>query len=548
MAANHELGPSVVRQFGLVKSGRSQWDSNYQEIKELVRPDGGNFNRVTTPGQRTHDKVFDGCAINACEEFASGLHSYLSSPTDRWFELTVPGIQLADYPDAVAWLEEASEQIYAVYCDPRSNFNPALHELYLDLGAFGTGVVLQEWNQDAGHIFFRNDNLSQFFFQENAMGRVDSVFQYFEMTARQIMEEYDKDGLLGGTDLWKQVSLPSNATKTFKLIRAVQPRYDRAYGKLGVLNKPFSSYTVCESTQDVLRMSGYNEFPYAVTRWVKVGGETYGRGPASKCMPDLMALQVMERTLLKAGQKAVDPPLVVPNDGFMEPISIAPGSLIFKEPGTEKIEALEFRGNLNFGLEQCNQKREYIKSCFHTEWFKRFRKTREQSATEVLDDRDEMLRFLAPMLGRQQTELLGPLVQRTYNILHDRGAFKPAPDVLRKRRLEIVYLSPAARAQQGVKADRMARFMQDITPMLQIDPTVADGIIPDKVVTQYALARGVTRTILRSQKDIEAIRAERAKAKQAEQMTQAAEPVSKSLLNIAQAKAAGGGGMPGGPV
>lgn len=549
MAANNPLGAKVCQQFSLVSSERKIWDQNYQDIKQLVRPDGGNFNRVTTQGQRRYDDVYDGTAISANIEFASGLHSYLTSPTDRWFELGCPSIKnLQDYPEALQWLEDTAELIYGVYSDPRSNFNPALHEVYLDLGAFGTGVLLQEYSVEKNHISFRNDALSEFYFQENAEGCVDTLFQYFEYTAKQIADEYERDGLLGGTELWKQVTMPANALKKFKLIRMIYPRKDRIFGKLDKANKAFGSITVAEATMDVLRIDGYDSFPHAVTRWLKVGGETYGRGPASTCMPDIMSLQTMERTLLKAGQKAVDPPLVIPNDGFMDPISIAPGSIIYKEPGAEKIESLDFRGNLNFGMEQTNQKREYINKCFHTDWFKRFRKNREQSATEVLDDRDEMLRFLAPMLGRQQTELLGPVIKRTFQLLMTWGQIPKAPPILNKGRLEIVYISPAARAQQGVKADRMSRFMQDITPLAQIDASIMDGIIPDKMVQLYANTRGVTRSILRSTKDIEQIRAERAQQKQLEQASTVAEPASQSVLNLAKAAQATGGGSSGGPI
>lgn len=549
MAANNPLGAKVLQTFGLVKSGRQIWDGNYQDIKELVRPDGGNFNRMTTPGQRRFDNIYDGTAITACEDFAGGLHAYLSSPTERWFELTIPSFKdIQNYPEVLAWLEMVSDKIYDVYADSRSGFNSALHELYLDLGAFGTGILFQEWDDKGQHIYFRNHALGEFYFQENSVGVVDSIFHYFDFTARQIMMEYEKDGLLAGTDLWKQVCAPENALKMFKLVRHICPNGNRAYGKLDSSNKAISSTTVCESTMDVLRISGYDMFPASVTRWVKIGGETYGRGPASTCIPDIMALQTMERTLLKAGQKAVDPPVVIPNDGFMEPISMAPGSIIYKEPGAEKLESFEFKGNLQFGVEQCTQKREYIKTCFHSDWFKRFHKTREQSATEVTDDRDEMLRMLSPMLGRQQGELLGPTIKRTYQLLHEHGLIDPAPGIIAKQKLGIAYISPAARAQQGVKADRMSRFMQDILPLAQNDPTVLDAIDTDNMLQVYATTRGVPRSILRNVKDITALRANRAKQQQMQQAAQTAEPASKSVLNLAQAQQANGGGAPGGPI
>ncbi len=551
MSSNNPLGPKIVQSFGQARSLRAQWDSNYQDLKELVRCDTGDFNRKTAGGDRKYDAIYDGTAINACEEFASGIHAYLSSPTERWFELGIASIkkeELSQDEEANRWLETVAEIIYDVFSDVRTNFNTSIHEAYLDLGAFGTGVVGVEWNDEGQHIVFGNDPLAEFFFVEDAKGKITSLWQYFELTGAQILEEYDKDGLLGGTDLWKEVNVPKNGQTKYKLIRHICPRIDRMYGAKDAKNKPFQSVTVAERTMDVVRISGYDSFPHAVSRWVKIGGEVYGRSPAMKCMPDIMALQTMERTLLKAGQKAVDPPIIFADDGFLEPLSTAPGSIMFKEAGVEQPQALEFRGNLNFGIEQCNQKRDYIGKCFHAEWFKRFKKNREQSATEVLDDRDEMLRMLAPMLGRQQTELLGPIVQRVYGLLLDHGQLPQAPASLQKQRLVISYISPAARAQQGVKADRVSRFMQDIVPLAQIQPDVMDAIKGDELLRVYANARGIPRSVLKTIQEIAQVREQRAQEQQMAQMAQVAEPASKSLLNIAQATAAGGGGSPGGPI
>lgn len=547
MADTKQRGLAFLQQFNLAKSQRAIWDSQYQDLKNVVRPDGGNFQTQTAQGDRRYNQIYDGTAIHACEEFASGLHSYLTSPTDRWFELGVD-TDISQNPEAALWLEDVAEQMYGIYSDSRSNFNPALSELYLDLGAFGTGVILQEWDEDLNFITFRNDNVNQFYFEEDSRGRVCGVYQYFDFTSQQIREKYERDGMLEGTDILKIILLPYNAYKKFKLVRYVGPNANRIPGKLTSKNKAFCSITVVEQTGEVIRDSGYDSLPYAVPRWVKIGGETYGRGPAHKCLPDAMALQTMERTMLKAGQKAVDPPLQIPSEGFMEPISQAPGSLIYKEPGSEEIKALEFKGNLNFGVEQSNQKRAYIEKCFYTEWFKRFHKNREQSATEVLDDRDEMLRFLAPMLGRQQTELLGPLIKRTYELLHERNQIKPAPVILQGRKLSVNYISPAARAQQGVRADRVSRFMQDITPLMQMDQGIVDSLDTNAMVKLYASTRGVSSKIFRTDAAVNAIRQQRAQKQNAMDMAQTAEPASKTLLNLAQAKAAGGGGNPGGPV
>lgn len=547
-----ELGKSILRRFGHAQAERGTWDTNLQDIRDLVRCDTADFNRSRTPGVKRYDNVFDGTAVNACEEFACGLHSYLSAPSERWFELGVTGKDkelIRQDHEAKAWLDMVADIIYDVFSDSRTGFNTALSESYLDLGAFGSAAPECEWNTEKRHIVFKTESLAEFFFEENAAGKINALFRYYEQTGEQILEEFKDDGLLQNTKIWRELIRPNCAYQRFKVIRYIFPRNNsKLYQMVEASEKPWASVTIIEKTGEVIRVSGYDSFPFAVSRWVKISGEVYGRSPAMKAMPDILSLQTMEKTMLKAGQKAVDPPLVLDDDSVIEPLSQAPGSVIWKEPGSEMPQQLEHKGNLAWGLEMTTQKREAIEKAFHINWFRRFRKNREQSAFEVADDRDEMLRMLAPMLGRQQTELLGPLIERVYLLLHLHGFIPPAPQILQKRQLTIIYISPAARAQQAVKADRLGRFMADIAPLAQTDPTVMDEIDGSKVVKVYAEARGVPQSVFRTKAEVAALREQRNQQQQMAAAAQIAEPASKALLNVAQATEATGGGLPGGPI
>jgi hypothetical protein len=506
------------------------------------------------PGYRRYDLVYDGTAINANEELASGLHSYLTSPIERWFELGVEGDTVdtksgrfaqrgsyADDPDALEWLEVVSDLMYCSYAYPPCNVNPTLHEAYLDLGAFGSCIICQEWTyDDGGHLVFKSFPLADCYYLENADGVVDSMFRYYLMTGRQICDEFKMsvDMLKSvAPKIAKQIESRGGMDRTYRMIHHVFTREDRDLAKAPVsFNKKFGSVYVTETTHEVLEEQGYDSFPYHVSRWLKIAGEVYGRGPAMKCLPDIKSLNLMEKIILKAGQKAIDPPLVVPDDGFLLPIKTAPGSLIFKEPGAGDIVPLEFKGNMQFAIEYPNQKRDYIKECFYSEWLKMMKEDKQMTATEVVDRRDEKLRLLAPMLGRQQTELLGPMITRTYFLLKGAQRLPPPPESLAGQRMKIAYVSPAARAQQGVKGQSMSAFIQDLVPLAQINPDVIDCIDMDKMAQKYAIIRGVPRSVLRSPQEIAQIRQQKAQQQQIAQAAQVAEPASKAMLNISKAQ------------
>ncbi len=254
----------------------------------------------------------------------------------------------------------------------------------------------------------------------------------------------------------------------------------------------------------------------------------------------------MEKILIKAGQKSIDPPLMVPDSGFMLPIKTAPASINFMEPGNEaKIEALPFTGDIKVGIELSDRKREMIKRAFFNDWLRMEKADKEMTAYETQDRREEKLRLLAPVLGRLQQEMLHPMLARSYELLHEAGKIPLAPRILQKRALVPVYVSPASRAQTGSRATDMGRFVQELMPLAQIDPGVMDAIDLDKYASELALARGTPRNILRTPKEIQAIRAQKQQAQQMQQMAQTAEPASKAVKNLADAAKQGGmaGGM-----
>jgi hypothetical protein len=109
------------------------------------------------------------------------------------------------------------------------------------------------------------------------------------------------------------------------------------------------------------------------------------------------------------------------------------------------------------------------------------------TATYVLQQRDEKMRLLSPMLARLQSEFLGPLIDRVFAILWRKSKrlnfgpgspFPPPPPELSGVPLRVEYVSPIALAQKSSQMDGVTRLMQIQTALKQMDPqsaTVLDG-------------------------------------------------------------------------
>jgi len=528
----------VMARFDKMRSIRAPFETDWQDVRYFVRPitQYASYSPQLQFYTVMPETCYDGTAGEALEELASALHSYLSNPTERWFEIQLEGDNpWSQDPDVTQWLQTVSDLIYTYYNREGSMINLALHETYLDLGGFGTCVLNQEWDDDAEGLLFAARPLQMCYFTENSKGRIDSVCRYFSWSIRQLKQEFGElpEGVMKFAD---------DPDKLIDMVHWVGPRTDRDAAKLDSKNKPWCSMWVSSSTHECVYESGYDDFPYHVARWTKLAGEVYGRSPAKKCMPDIRMLNQMEKTILKAGQKQVDPPLILRNDAFMLPIKTAPGSLIFKEDEEATITPLETKGNLPWGEEKAEQKRKFIQQCFYSDWIRMEKEDVEMTATEVQDRRDEKLRLLAPIFGRIVSELHAPMIARSYMLLNRHNKIPKAPGMMAKAKLKVGFLSPAAVAQSGSKANVMARFLQDLAPMAQINPDIFDAIDLDKMVQQYAIARGLPRIVLLSPDQLKQKRADKQQQQQMAQAAQTAEPISNAVKNIAQASAVSPGG------
>jgi hypothetical protein len=502
-----DLATEILTRNERLKTDTSgHWNALWQDIKDLVRPGTSDFNRTRFAGAPNTDRIFDGTAPWALEQFASGLHSYLTSPTERWFQLGSANPKIRENEEVLAHCERISDEIYAAYSLPQSNHNQSLHESFLDVGGFGILNICQEWSDKINAPVFRAFPLASYRVLENDEGTVDTVYRDVEYTTRQAKQRW-------GEKLPKAIRESQDTEKRWKFVHCVYPRSDKdRNGRLDGKGMPFASVWVSEDCKEVVWEGGYDSLPYHVARWEKIAGENYGRSPAMTCLPDIRMINEMAKVVISAAQLTIRPPMQLPNDNFLTPLDMTPGALNYRQDDDRKAEPLMTGARPDIGEEMVAKRAEHISRCFYAELMMLKWKNERQTATEIMERRDDMLRQMAPMLGRLQSELLGPMLKRTYQLLLKRGMLPPHPDILNGEKLEITYISPAAIAQRGSKMNELTRWLQgDILPLSQIDPGVLDAVNLEKLPFISARLRNVTREAVRSPEEV----AERKQQKQA---------------------------------
>ena len=463
----------IVKRLEQLESWRSPWEHIWQDCTDYVNPRRGDFTTKQYRGSRSRfDKVFDSTAPLANEQLASGLHGHLTNTAERWFSLRVPGVEPTHAMRT--WLQGTVDTMFdRCFNIPDTNFVTSVHELYLDIGSYGTAVFYVE-DRPGKPIQFRSFHLADCYIAENHEGVVDTLYRKYKHTARQLMQLYEP--VL--PEKFKEIAT-KQPFQEFTCVHAVEPRADLDYGKKDKDNMPFKSCYVLVEEQIMLKEGGFNEFPYMVPRWSKTAGEVYGRSPAMVCMPDIKMVNEMMKTTIRAAQKATDPPLMVPDDGFMMPLRTIPGGLNYYRSGTpDKVEPLIGGERPDVGLDFIESRREHISKSFHVDWLQ-MRDGPQMTATEVLQRQEEKMRLMGPMVGRLQSEFLGPMLDRVFALMLRRNELPEAPPELEGVKLNVDYISPVARAQKSQAVYNFTRFLEQMVPLADVKPEIFDNIDAD---------------------------------------------------------------------
>jgi len=528
-----ETAQILLKQFGSLETQRQTWESHWQEVADYVVPRKADVTKNRSPGDKRSELVFDGTAIHAAELLSASLHGMLTNGSTSWFSLRYSEPELNTDDEAMEWLQGVEDVMYQAF--NRSNFQEQISELYQDLVTFGTAVMFVDADEEQ-QIRFSSRHIRECFLSEDDKGRVDTVFRKFKMPARAAVARFGEEKL--NTKILKKAS--DNPYEQINLIHAVYERQERDVTKVTADNKPFASIYIEPEEKIVLSESGFDEFPYMVPRWSKVAGEIYGRSPSMTSLPDIKMVNAMMKTIIKAAQKITDPPLLVPDDGFILPVRTVPGGLNFYRSGTQdRIEPLETRGRPDIGFDLLNNRREHIKAAFHVDWMQMpdQKGSPNMTATEVVARQEEKMRLMGPMIGRLQVEFLGPLIDRVFKIMMRKKQIPQPPGILEGQEMKILYTSPLARAQKSGQLMTITRLFESMVPLFQAKPDLLDNMNTDETFRYFHHLLDAPAKILNPEEKVQEERQQR--QEQQEQMMQAeqAKMESESAKNISEAQA-----------
>lgn len=530
----------LCERLGALKSTRYNFDNQWQEARDLLWPDTAGFTDRESPGEKTNLQIFDIDPAFALERGAAVLETFLTPRTQRWHRTRASDPKLNEFPRVKEWFESLDDQLFMMRNNPRARFDNNMHEGWKSLLMTGNACTYV-YTQPNGNIGYRNIHIGSAWIDCDYDGTIDTVFYEYMLSAKAAVQRWGADAPKVARDC-----VGKNPYKEHRYLHVVMPNDRYVIGSKVVERARFVAWELCTDDKTVLEVSGYHEMPYIWSRYTVMPGEKYGRGPAMLCLPDIKTLNEMEKTFLRSGQKVADPPLLTVDDGELgrgeKRISLRAGGITvggLDSQGRPMVSPLVTGARLDITHEMQQERRQRIRSAFFLDIWEILAQDRVQmTATEFLGRLREKGQLLSPVVGRQQSEKLGPLIEREIAMLQRMGRVDDLPPELLEAQgeYEIVYESDATRMQQAQQVEAFPRLFESLGPLFQANPSLLSIFKSYETITKSFEVLGGSSRLYATKAEWEKIQQALAQAEQEATLERQAPIAAQTLKDLAAAR------------
>lgn len=460
---------------------RRPWEDFRKEIYKVFIPERLVFSKdlPNGAGKRLMTDIYNGAGVFAAQTLADGYLGYVTPMYQPWFQILIFDPKLSKSWAVKRYLHELELAMYDEY--RRSNFYGEIGTYYLDGGTTGTAFIDVVNDPTSDRLRFNVRHPDECWIDEGEGGEVDTIMRRFPFTARQAVEAWGYDNLPKPI----QEAARNDSGRRFFFRHFVFPRKDRDPRKITAENMRFASYYTTDSFE-LIEEGGFNSLPTIPWRYSRLSGEIYGRSPATRALPDMLGLNVMDRDMMLAGQYAARPAWNIPVE-MMGNVQLVPDGHNYYEDSGRRIEPIMSGSNYNIGLDQMQRKEEMINRHFKVDFFHMLSKiNREMTATEVVERIGEKAAVLAPEVGRFTSEAMNRIHLRALTLAAEAGRLPEMPAEMRDQEkiiLKFDYCGPLPEAQKRLfKTQNLTRMLEVLAMTAQFDQGAVDNADFDAII------------------------------------------------------------------
>lgn len=538
----------LIRQGDAFFSKRQTLNSLWQETADNFYVERADFTRIRTLGTDFTAHLLTSYPLMVRRDLGNALSAMLRPRGEQWFSTATQREDLEDQ-QAKVWLEWASGVQWRAMYDRSSQFVRATKEGDQDFATFGQTVLSVELNKTRDTLLYRCWHLRDVVWAERYDGSIGTVHRKWKPFACDFVAEFGgqrgvtidpKMSELAGKEPYKEVEIRHIVVET--------ENYNKTSGATGKkFNTPWVSIFIDVSNECVVQEVGVHSRMYVIPRWQTVSGSQYSFSPATVCaLPDARLIQAMSRTLLEAGEKAVNPPMLMVKNAVRSDINVYAGGVTVVDAVMDgKLQEVlapinqDFRG-LPHGVEMQADIREMLKEAFFLNKLTLPQTGGEMTAYETAQRVQEYIRQALPLFEPMEDEYNAAICEETFNLMMRNGAFGAMADIpqsLRGQEIQFKFKSPlsqATGAEKGVKFQQAGQLIAEAT---QLNPDAGTNVDAVTALRDALEGIGMPAKWMRSTDDAQALAQQNQQARAHQQTIANAGPVTDAAKSAAQAAA-----------
>jgi hypothetical protein len=533
-------------------SARSPYESIWRDIDYYIDPFGaGGFDKRSGI-TRDVEELFDVTGIDGLDRYTAAIAGITIPRQQRWQGVEFADAELMKVPNVRRWCERATDRLFMARYAPDTGFEAQMYEDIRQEGKYGTSALWVGERPGYG-LFYKTIHLSEIYIEENYAGRVDTVHRCYTTTLKEAAAEHKAENLSPVSQ--RDLADPKRCHRELEILHVVRPNSQYEPGYLGAKGFRVESLYIEIHEKHVISHKGFHSMPIPVSRHITGPRDCYGRSPAMKVLATVKGANQMSRTILDAGNRAVDPPLLYADDADITKIVTRPGGVTaggVNDQGQPLVHPLITGAQIPIGIELVEQERSVIKRAFLDEFFRLLSDPSDRmTATQVMETLQKEGVLIAPYAGRRETEKLGPMVERELDIMMRAGAIEPFPP-------EVIEAKAKPRVRMTNPLSRMARAEEvtGFTRLAEIGfqaagagrPDALDRLNFDDGMVAAGEVLGVRPSLLYSDDELAQRRQAKQDAQEGAQQAELAPKMADAALSAARANEiaqnlAGGGGV-----
>jgi len=521
--------------FSSMKTSRGVYDEQWQQCARLASPRDSIFNTERSPGQNVRTEQFHSGAELALDTSSSYFKAFTTPDGQRWHALQSDELGHAD-KEATQLYDDIEDVLFKYRYLPEAMFSKSRYEAVRSMDGFGNGIMYIERGPSKElPIRYRYCHLSQCYMTVDNFDMVNGMYYHRKLTAKQIVDEYGEKNV--PDEVLERLKNPAYTGShgpegTFDVIHSVTENNNYIPGNPNKLKKKYKSRHFMlgkDSSKGFLKMGGYDTFPYAVVRDTHSPNEIYGRGKLQKVLSEIKVLNQIKKTYLQAGHNAAAPTLLMRDDSSLNPAHIVPEGIAvggLDSNGKPTVAALERGSRVEIAEALMQEENAIIDRAFHLNLYvSQIGDNRDRvTATEITARQQEQVRIIGPQASRDESEFLGPMVERELDILDSWGLL---PDTGETLNFNVVYRGALSLAQKSDEVVGANRTAEAVLNAAQANPAISKAVDWYDYVRIVHTGNGAPASMMLSREEFD-------EAVTAEQQQQAEQSMMENAGGIAQ--------------